>query len=451
MSVRKHKKFAVYVADYRDAFGVRRQPHFPTKAAARAHEAEQLRLARQGLAPQLDPDITLAEYVKAVWPERRKGQDIDPGTTSRQEVDLRRHILPVFGDDPFRQISRQRVRRFLLAKMGQASAQGLGREGHERRGEEKTLSRGSVLNIHHTLSAILSEALEDQLIHSNPVRGLWQSLSKGKASKVKRAGRKIKALDVDQAPRFYAAALEHTPGDYLYFLLLGGAGLRPAEGLGVIPGKADLTATGPTGAPAPKLLVDVQVTQHPDRSGKHQKDPKDVEPRWVDLSAPLVAAFRARVAELRSETFAAGAGERTTGAIAAAETGGRARAARPAGPWLCYPELGPNPTRQDVSRVYTNAQRAMRRALERAGLPTHFSLHSLRHTFGSHLIRAGFSPAYVQQQMGHASIQMTVDTYGSWLPVEAPGAVDRLARTLLGAGENAAILQQLDTKTGERG
>jgi len=32
----------------------------------------------------------------------------------------------------------------------------------------------------------------------------------------------------------------------------------------------------------------------------------------------------------------------------------------------------------------------------------------------------------VQQQMGRASIQMTVDVYGSWLPVRASGAVDRL-------------------------
>ena len=35
--------------------------------------------------------------------------------------------------------------------------------------------------------------------------------------------------------------------------------------------------------------------------------------------------------------------------------------------------------------------------------------------------------AVQQQQMGHASIQQTVDTYGSWLPIRVPGAVDTLA------------------------
>ena len=74
----------------------------------------------------------------------------------------------------------------------------------------------------------------------------------------------------------------------------------------------------------------------------------------------------------------------------------------------------------------------MRRSLAAAGLPTYFGLHSLRHTFGSGLISRGYSPAYVQQQMGHASIEQTVGTYGSWFPVRVPGAVDALGDALLG-------------------
>ena len=36
------------------------------------------------------------------------------------------------------------------------------------------------------------------------------------------------------------------------------------------------------------------------------------------------------------------------------------------------------------------------------------------------------SPAYVQRQLGHASIQLTVDTYGKWLPMGNKAAVDAL-------------------------
>jgi integrase len=53
--------------------------------------------------------------------------------------------------------------------------------------------------------------------------------------------------------------------------------------------------------------------------------------------------------------------------------------------------------------------------LEHAGL-RRFRFHDLRHTFGSLLIQDGASLAYVKDQMGHSSIQITVDTYGTSFP-----------------------------------
>ncbi len=50
----------------------------------------------------------------------------------------------------------------------------------------------------------------------------------------------------------------------------------------------------------------------------------------------------------------------------------------------------------------------------------------LRHTFSSILLQDGVSPAYVQRQLGHASIQLTVDTYGKRLLLGNKSAVDRL-------------------------
>jgi hypothetical protein len=41
---------------------------------------------------------------------------------------------------------------------------------------------------------------------------------------------------------------------------------------------------------------------------------------------------------------------------------------------------------------------------------------ALRHSYASHLIQAGASLAYVKEQMGHSSIQVTVDTYGHLVP-----------------------------------
>jgi len=64
-------------------------------------------------------------------------------------------------------------------------------------------------------------------------------------------------------------------------------------------------------------------------------------------------------------------------------------------------------------------------AIEHAGL-RRFRFHDLRHTYGSLLIQEGASITYVKEQMGHSSIQVTVDTYGHLIPGADIAWVDRL-------------------------
>ena len=73
-----------------------------------------------------------------------------------------------------------------------------------------------------------------------------------------------------------------------------------------------------------------------------------------------------------------------------------------------------------------NLRREMKVILKKAMLPVHFTPHCLRCTYGSLMLQQGESIVYVQRQLGHASIQLTVDTYGKWLPMGNKGAVDRL-------------------------
>jgi integrase len=54
-------------------------------------------------------------------------------------------------------------------------------------------------------------------------------------------------------------------------------------------------------------------------------------------------------------------------------------------------------------------------------------LHDLRHTYASLLLQAGEPIGYVKQQLGHSSIQVTVDRYGHFVPGANRSAVDRLA------------------------
>jgi integrase len=403
MAVKRHGD--KWRADWRDEFGIRRRKDFDLKADAENFEREMRQKAHDGKTggpPACDPDILMSAYAKRFL-TNREAQGIDPGTVHRQEIDLRRHILPRFGTTKVREIRRHTVRSFLLSKIEAESAQGI-RDGSEKR-THKRLARGSVRNVYHTLSAALSEAVEDRLIQANPIRGLWKSLTKGKARHEGHV--QVKAMTDEQGRAFLAAAEDHSKEHHPYFCTLMLAGLRPGEGLALTPEKINLRGHS--------ILVDSQIGQH-----GGLKTTKTGEERKVDLSRRLAAVLT----PVRSTRPAI---ETKVVSIA-----GNVESERPLGPWLFYPELGPQPSEKDAQRVYKNALRAMRRCLEAAGLPTYFGLHSLRHTFGSGLISRGYSPAYVQQQMGHASIQQTVDTYGSWLPVRVPGAVDALGDALLG-------------------
>ncbi len=70
-------------------------------------------------------------------------------------------------------------------------------------------------------------------------------------------------------------------------------------------------------------------------------------------------------------------------------------------------------------------------ALRRAGL-RRITFHSLRHSFTALLIAQGENIKYIQSQLGHASVQTTLDRYGHLLPATHKDAAKRLDATLFG-------------------
>ena len=114
-------------------------------------------------------------------------------------------------------------------------------------------------------------------------------------------------------------------------------------------------------------------------------------------------------------------------------------------PWLFCTRSGAPLDAHNVRKVFRKCVRA-------AKLPKHFTPHCLRHTFASLLLQAGESAQYVKEQLGHASITLTVDTYGKWFAtrpvrggVNVLGAVigsqlgsrspGRATKTLMNTGE----------------
>jgi integrase len=67
--------------------------------------------------------------------------------------------------------------------------------------------------------------------------------------------------------------------------------------------------------------------------------------------------------------------------------------------------------------------------LAKAGLP-YRKYHSTRHTFATWLLSDGADLRWVQQQLGHASIAQTADTYGHVQPDRHEAAVIALDQYL---------------------
>jgi len=329
----------------------------------------------------LTPDITLTEYASRFLSEC-EARLVKERTRERYEGALRVHILPRLGRLKVRDISRPVVKELLIGKLEDAAGSVQGQKG-ERAGRRK-LKRGTVRHLLGTMNAIMGTAVEDGVILASPLQKLGKKLNLG----TRRDKTKPKALDADQLSAFMATARSETPDLFPAFATMAYAGLRVGEAMALTWDHVDIAGQ--------KIDVDRQI------SGTTKTEASQ---RTVDVADPLRDALADLLARRREEAFAEG---------------------ESLSPWVLFPSLGEHPDRKDEQRIVKQIRRGMTRVLKAAGLAPWHTPHSLRHTFGSLLVAAGTSLAYVREAMGHASIQMTVDVYGSWLPTSDVQAVNRV-------------------------
>ena len=251
----------------------------------------------------------------------------------------------------------------------------------------KELSRNTVRNALCVIRGIFNEAIEAGIVEVNPAARLGRFTRTAKAAKVKGI-----SLTPAEAEQFLQAAKEICPEYHPLFLMALRAGLRRGELVAVQWGDIQF---GKDEQDANRFIV----VEHNYVRREHTTT-KSKKSRRVDMSREL----RRVLIELRDkrllESFLKGKNDISDELVF----------------------LSPDGTILDPDNLY---HRYFQPVLTKAGLRK-IRLHDLRHTFGSLLIQSGASIVYVKEQMGHSSIQVTVDIYGHLIPGANVSFVDRL-------------------------
>ena len=337
---------------------------------------------------------TLREYFEKHFTKEYLESGVRQSTREAYEGAFERHILPVLGEKPVDQITRADIKAFVGSltrkKYERVVKEVIESEDGKRVATkvkmERSLSKASIRIVTASLCACLNHAREDGHIRENPANRLTKLYRQAKPLHPE-----IQPLTAAEVPLFLQSAREHTPEYYELFLTLAHTGVRSGECAGLQWGDFDFNS---------KFVI-VRRTVTPDGRIENTKTDRV---RRVDLSDELVAALKDLRRRRKAEYLNRGKNEIPEWVFLSP---GR----------ITYDEEGKPVGREEGKRVdmHNVKSRAFRLVLEKAGL-RRIRLHDLRHSYASILISAGVSPAYVQQQLGHASIKMTVDTYTHLIP-----------------------------------
>ena len=287
---------------------------------------------------------------------------VRPSTQSSYETNFRVHILPALGPARLDGITRAKVKDLVASLVS------------------KKLARPTIRIITAQLCALLNQAVEDGIIDTNPA----VKLSKFYRNAPVRH-EEIQPLRHDEVIVFLETAEREFGKYYAIFLCAIHTGLRTGELIGLQWGDIDFFNK--------LIVVRRSVVRRRIQATKSDKI------RRVDMSDSLFTVLRGLRKKRRQEWLAKGKNEIPE--------------------WVFCARNG------NFMDPYNLKDRYFYKCLEKAGL-RRVRFHDLRHTFATLLIEQGYPLPYIQQQLGHSSIRMTVDVYGHLAPSSSREAVNSL-------------------------
>jgi integrase len=353
---------------YKDSAGDRRRKTFRIKKDALDFKADVRKKKRDGTL--LDPRLaqTSLKVVAEHWYEGTA--NLRPTTRAAYRSMLNNYIIPRLGKYAVGKVTPSVIRSFMAGLPAELS-------GTRKR------------HIFRVLSPIMSLAVEDKMIPSNPCRerGVRRMVPKPQRQE-------MLVLTADEVATL---ANTITPNYRPLVLFAAYTGMRAGEIVALRRKNLDLMRGQVTVA---ETVTDVNGTLH---SGP----PKNSKVRAIALPRFLVDELTEQVAGQKGDDYV-------------------------------FPGANGKPMRH--ANFYS---RHFKPALLKAGLPD-IRFHDLRHTCASILIANGEHPKAISDRLGHSSIMLTMDRYGHLFPDHAEAVMDRLQATFDGAnGKKDAKVVQL--------
>jgi len=240
-------------------------------------------------------------------------------------------------------------------------------------------SASTLNHLKNCISGILNLAVDDEIISFNPAHRL------GKVIKTKPRRFEGEPLNREELSLLLETFKVHYPKHYAMAMFLCRTGCRFGEALALQWGDIDFNSRF--------------VTIQRGLSRGSVETPKSGKSRRVDMSRQLCEVLKDLLKHRKAQTLRNGW--------------------REVPQWVFISENG------TVLHKDNWRRRVFERALAKAGLRK-VRVHDFRHGFASQLIQNGESLAYVRDQLGHSSIQLTVDVYGHLEQGKNRNAVDKL-------------------------
>lgn len=255
----------------------------------------------------------------------------------------------------------------------------------------RTLAPNTVELVHCVISGVFNEAIDEELLVGNPASGLLKSILPP-INRRKRS--QPDPFNRQELKRFLGCAESMCdPVQVMILKAMAYGGFRLGEVLAMRAEHLNLE----------------QRTYYVAQSYKGQTfgQPKAGKCRLVDLPDFLIAQLSDYLHWLRKQRLKDGRGGPVDYLFIDAKASG--------GRW-------PYSQRK--------VQGLVKRVCRDAGLRVRHP-HDLRHSYATLLLMAHQSPGYVQKQLGHSSISITMDVYCHWIPGEGRGGLE----AALGGGD----------------